>query len=264
MSDLDQVLRDFRVDLERAEHLLKLVKSFREFGASSLPSDIVDGAVSWPQSVHLFNASKERRTDLPVLSGSLLLYLAGRFEFFIRQVVQSVADDISSKASKYSELPDGLRTELRSLTLEVAKAPRKYGFDEVAADALLAGLADNLRGSSSSLSINSEVLSITEANMKDRVLSDLMKRVGMTDFWRDLGKQAQIKVHLEKKTDGDATKEAQSRLNGLMDERNQIAHPTGATHFPDPDQVLGSSAFLAVFAVVTIDLARLHLATYGT
>lgn len=33
MSALDVVLTDFRSDVERAEHLLSLIKSFREFGA---------------------------------------------------------------------------------------------------------------------------------------------------------------------------------------------------------------------------------------
>lgn len=263
MSDLDQVVRDFQADLDRARHLLELVKSFREFGASSVPPKIVSGEVAWSEALLLHNSSRERRTDLPVFSGALLLYLAGRFEYFVRQVVQAVAEDISAKVLKYSDLPDALRGQLRALTLDVVKTPRKYGFDEVQADALLIGLTDNLKGASAPLSISSEVLSITDANMKDRVVADLMKRVGMADFWRDLGKQAQMKVHLEKRDDPDATREAQSRLNSIMDERNQIAHPTSATRFPDPDQVLVHAGFLSIFAIVTVDLARLHLATYA-
>lgn len=47
-----------------------------------------------------------------------------------------------------------------------------------------------------------------------------------------------------------------------MDERNQIAHPTAATQFPDPDQVLASAGFLRVIAGVTIDILRVHLSGF--
>lgn len=262
MTELEQILDDFFRDVDRAEHLLHLVKSFREFGASSPPTPVSDGTAPWPQALSLSEASQHRRTDLPVLSGSLLLYLAGRFEYFVRQVIRSVADDIASKAMKYSDLPEALRIELKNRTLEVAQAPRRYGFDETQAEALLANLVGNLHGGTGTLNISSDVLSITESNMKDRILSDLMKRVGMTDFWREIGKQAKVKLFLDKTADGETTVEAQSRLNNIMDERNQIAHPTAATQFPDPDQVLVSAGFLKVIAGVTVDILRVYLSGF--
>jgi len=262
MTELEQFLYDFRRDVERAEHLLQLVKSFREFGASSPPAAVLDGTAPWPQALALSEASELRRTDLPVLSGSLLLYLAGRFEYFVRQVVRSVADDIAANATNYLDLPETLRAELKNRTLEVAQSPRRYGFDETQADALLATLVGNLFGGVGPLSIGSDVLSITESNMKDRVLADLMKRVGMTDFWREIGKQATVKLFMEKRADSETTLEAQTRLNKIMDERNQIAHPTAATQFPDPDQVLGSAGFLKVIAGVTVDILRVYLSNF--
>ncbi|MEP8106835.1 HEPN domain-containing protein [Aeromonas caviae] len=262
MSALDVVLTDFRSDVERAEHLLSLIKSFREFGAST-PPEIEDGSgVLWSTAASLHEASKLRRTDLPVLSGSLQLYLAGRFEFCIRQIVETVSDEISSKVTKFTELPDVIQSELKTRTLEIAQNPRRYGYNDTMVDSLLASLVASKEVVSGPVIIKSSVLSLTDSNMKDRVLSDILKRVGVQDFWREIGKQATVKLELETSTDSETTAKAQSKLNAIMEERNQVAHPTATTQFPDPDQVLSSAAFLKMLASNTVNLAKIHLATY--
>lgn len=262
MSGFDPVLRDFMADVERAEHLLALVKNFREFGASTPPARDAETQDPWPASTSLHDASRLRRTDLPVLSGSLQLYLAGRFEYCIRQIVEVVADEIAARATKYADLPDSIKSELRTRTLEIAQNPRRYGYDDGQTDALLTSLVTSKSTITPPLIINSTVLSLTDSNMKDRVLADILKRVGMQDFWRDVGKQATVKIELETSADGETTAKAQSWLNAIMDERNQVAHPTSSTQFPDPDQVLKAAHFLKTLAATTVDLAKVYLAAY--
>lgn len=262
MSALDIVLGEFKADVERAEHLLGLVKTFREFGASEGPAARSQADCSWPAAASLHDASKLRRTDLPLLSGSLQLYLAGRFEYCIRQVVEAVADEVAARATKHNDLPEAIRTELKRRSLEIAQNPRRFGYDEGRADALLAALVESQRCTTPPVAISSNVLSLTDSNMKDRVLAELLKRVGMQEFWREVGKQATMKLELEKGTDGDTTTEAQARLNAIMDERNQVAHPTSATQFPDPDQVLKAASYLKTLAATTVDLAKVYLSAY--
>lgn len=261
MSGLDIVFNDFKNDVERAEHLLSLVKSFREFGASTPPNQ-GNTPDHWVSATTLYEASKSRRTDLPILSGSLQLYLAGRFEYCIRQIVEVLADEIASRATKFSDLPDIFRKELKAKTLEIAQEPKRYGFDDGRSEALLASLVSNIGATVGPVEVQAAVLSITDSNMKDRTLADLLKRVGMNDFWKDVGKQAAVKLALEKSTDGETTSEAQSRLNAIMEERNQVAHPTGTTTFPDPDQVLSAARFLKTLASTTVELAKVYLAAY--
>ena len=147
-------------------------------------------------------------------------------------------------------------------TLEIAQNPRRYGYDDGQIDALLAALVASTGCTAPPVSINSAVLSLTDSNMKARILADLLKRVGMQDFWRDVGKQTTMKLALDKTTDGEATAEAQARLNAIMDERNQVAHPTSTTQFPDPDQVLKAAHFLKTLAATAVDLAKVYLAAY--
>jgi hypothetical protein len=49
------------------------------------------------------------------------MYLAGRFEYCIRQVVEVVADEISNRATKYTDLPEPIRSRLKNRTIEIIK-----------------------------------------------------------------------------------------------------------------------------------------------
>lgn len=262
MVGLDTVLGEFNADIERAESLLQLIKSFRDFGASQPPANAGQPTDDWPAATLLHQASKPIRTHLPILSASLELYIVGRFEYGIRQVVEVVADDFAARASKYVELPEAIRSELRKQTLEVAQSPKRYGYDDAQVDVLLSNLVGNFGSQHSPLSISSAVLSITDSNMREKMLSDLLKRVGMTEFWQNVGKQASMKLVLAKNSDQETAAEAKAKLNAIMDERNQIAHPTGNTNFPDTDHVLGVAKFLKALSATTVDLAKVHLNTH--
>lgn len=263
MRDLDAALADFEADLDRLDQLLNLIKTFRVFAGSSVPQAIADQTVPWPEARNLLSAASGVRTDLPIVSASLQLYLAGRFEYFVRETVELVAAEIASKATQFAALPEQLRTELRAKTLDIAQDPRRYRYDEIAADALLESYVSAKRAAAGSMSISTEVLAITEVNMKERVLADVLKRVGIKDLWRDVGKQADMKLLLNTQTDQETTTAAQNKLNELMDERNQVAHPTANTTFPDPDKVLASVAFVRGLAQICKSLARIHLRTYA-
>lgn len=262
MSDLDAVLSDFQADLQRAEDLLELVKRFRAFAAGTVPDEVRCGEIAWPEAVSLAEAAPGLRTDLPVLSGSILLYVCGRFEHFAREVVIALADEMVAKSSTYLDLPENVRKVLFMQTLVVAQAPAKYGYDLADAERLIQGLGRNLdrvadtpdETGGTTLSIDSRILAITESNMNSRTLADVFKRVGVSDLWSELGKQAPLKSHIGESADGACRSNATSKLDALMKERNGIAHPTADTTFPDPDQVLGACQFLKILSRVLVDV----------
>lgn len=262
ISEPSRIFQEFAEDVDRIRHLLELIKEFRIFGGSAAPQQVLDSSLLWPESVALMKTSKEVRTDLPILSGSLLLYLVGRFEYFIRQVLLVSVEYITNCASKYEELPDVIRKELRARTLEVAQSPSRYGYREDRTDLLLESLVHNSNGTTNPPSIMAEVLTITESNMKSRIVADLMKRIGLTDFWKDLSKQSKIKILLEARTDQDACVKLQSKLDRLIEDRNQIAHPTSTTTFPDLDNVLLDSDFLLLLAEEVSNLACVYLTRF--
>jgi hypothetical protein len=200
--------------------------------------------------------------DLPVMSGTLLLYLAGRFEHFVRMSFQNLCEGLASKCHSYAELPDKMRDNLRVFTAEVNLNPRKYGFDEVQAIGFMTTLVANVTSSTSLGPINSSCLSVTQNNMTPGMLAELFSRIGVGKLWSEMGKQAALKVHLSVTSDAEAEREAKARLEELMSLRNQIAHPSGTPSFPDPDQVIAYVGFVSVLASVLTDVSRVQLMAF--
>lgn len=256
MTQLQPILKQFHDDLDRASELLKLTLLFREFAGSEVPGEILLGTVSWEESTALAEIAPQVRTDLPIMSGSILLYLCGRFENFVRETVMAIGDEYATRAADYNGLPKVIRDELFSRTLEVAKSPKKYSFEATEIEQILGTLVDSLRGENvDTVQIDSRLLAITDANMHSRMTAEVFKRVGITDFWRDVGRQAPLKRFLGESDDAQCTREASSRLDAIMQERNGIAHPTSATTFPGPDKVQETVSYLKVLSQIIIDLA---------
>lgn len=256
MPQLSSILQQFHEDLDRATDLLDLTKRFKAFAGSPVPNDVIDGSVPWQEAVDLARIAPQVRTDLPIMSGSILLYLCGRFENFVREVVMAVGDDYASNATAYEELPAAVRNEIFLRTLEVAKTPRKYNFEPADAVNMIKILSDSLDPSTAgAVVIESRLLAITDANMHSRMMSEIFKRIGIDQLWRDLGKQAPLKSFLGKADDGQCTTSASARIDAIMKERNGVAHPTSATTFPDPAQVQDTIDFLRVLSRVLVDLA---------
>ena len=234
----------------------------RKFGATELAYGPKEG--DWVEVRELLEKFKERRTDLPLIAGSLLMYLAGRFEYYVRQLVEGTAEEMAISVDCYRKLPKKFRACLKSQVLEVLQNPRRYGFDDLVAEGHLKDYSTLLDGHYNGNKVSSSLLALTEANLKSRVLADVTRRLGMEDLWKDIGKQASFKLALDKSTDQEATVEGQSRLDALMHERNELAHPTGQMTFPDPDKVIETVKYLRALSQALRDLFRVYLAQWPT
>lgn len=253
---------EFSADLERIRRLLRLVGGFRDFGASTIPEQLIEDPSDWQEAVTLHGEASAVRTDLPIMAGAILLYAVGRFEYFVRQCVEGTVDGLTAKANLFSDLPENLRRACRDQTLMVAQSPRKYDFDEIRVDALLAQFVSCKQGGAP-LVVSSEVVSITESNMRPEVLAEVLRRVGISDFWRTVGKQLPLQVLLGETNDGSCSKAAQARLSDLMSLRNQIAHPTGTTSFPSLEDVGRELDLLEAVARVADDVAIMAVAGFS-
>jgi hypothetical protein len=246
-----KVLDDFDKDIGRVEQLLRLIYIFRDFAGQAAPESV-------EPALELYEAAQGARTDLPVLSGSLLLYLCGRFEYFVRELVGTIVDDLVDKAATYEDLPGQLRKEVLSRTLQINLNPRKFNHTEESASTLAAQLADNLSGridAGASMFVDSSTVTITESNMRPDVLSDLFKRIGIGGLWDTLGKQLALKSLLDEATEDGCKKAAVARLDDIMSERNKVAHPIGDVVFPDAALVEEMARYFKSLAQVLLELA---------
>lgn len=251
---------DLESDLLRAKRLLDLILEFREFGSSNSPEGDAS-KVEWSAASALHTLAKPVRTDLPVLSGAILLYLAGRFEYFVSQSIEATTDYLVTTANKYEDLPPSVRKHLRSKTLDVARDPGKYRLNDNEVFQLLANLVQREQSGSTTLVVDSWLISTTDSNMRPEVMDDVLRRVGLENFWSEVGKQTEVKLLFGLSGDGLCKQEARKRLTDLMNERNAVAHPTGNTRFPSAEEVLQRIEFLLLLGKVLTGQLQLHLST---
>jgi hypothetical protein len=258
---LDTSHQEFQQDVSRIRQLLQLVQTLREFGATDPPAQTPDEP--WVvAAASLRDLIRSLGADLPALSGTLLLFLAGRFEHFVRMSFQALCDSLAQKCDRFEQLPDRMRQSLRHFTAEVALTPSKYGFDEVEALGFIVALAENVSADGGIGTVNSACLSVTQSNLNPGTLADLYKRIGVQNLWQDVSKQAKLKAHLELDKDADSEREARARLEDLMTTRNQIAHPSGSPAFPGPEKVVAYLDFVTVLADTLVDISRVQIAAF--
>ena len=114
-------------------------------------------------------------------------------------------------------------------------------------------------------SMPSSIVSVTEGNLRPDVFAELFGRVGVSNLWNEIGKQAAMKVQtdLELENESDATKGAKSRLNEIIEERNAIVHPTGTGNLPDPDRVIAAGRFLRTLAEVLVQICSVRVVAFN-
>lgn len=260
MDALQPQLDEFVADLARLDSLLALLSAVRELAVAAptiTASDpFHDAAVALRDQVRAAGA------DLPVLGGTLLLYLTGRFEFFAKSQLETLCEALADKCQTFDQLPETLRTSLVSMTADHISRPSRYGLDPIQVRGLVTTLATNIQSGSGVGIINAACLSVTDRNMTSEMLADLFKRADVKYLWRELAKQARIKVFYGHAVDADVERAAKAELDSLMNLRNSIAHPSTATSFPDLTNVRRAVTFLVYLAETITDVCRIEIAAF--
>ena len=177
---MEELYSKFIKDIEDLSKSLILINEIetlrRKYPTGSIDRDDEDLST-------IIECSSNAKFGIQFLIASATLYLAGRFEYFVRSTIEELSIEISAAKTEFKELPSSMKDALISLTSEVIAEPRKFGFGEGARNTFLLNLSNNLNQNINS-PINHQCLSITFKNMKDDVLEDLFKRLGAKDIWK--------------------------------------------------------------------------------
>jgi hypothetical protein len=260
---MNLVLQDFIHDLDRLRRMFDFSNQFGAFRATPLdPTLIRDSSLC--DAVTKFHAlASQSHGDIPILNGVLLLYLAGRFENFIRELFEDLCDSLAGQFTDFAHLPKAMRENLIRFTAEVIANPRKYGHAENGINTFIKNLADNLGGVPLS-GVNSKCLSITTENMWPDTLNDIFARIGAEKVWERIGQQATIQALFQVDQPDKATKEAKTKLREFMELRNKIAHPSTEITWPSTDQALAYVTYCEIIAKALSDICSLWNTTLGT
>lgn len=273
---MDLILNEFQRDLATIKRQLDLLDEIKRFsstpGLQNKYKSIlakVDGKSGRSVAMRKYLAqadvlqerARESHAGLPLVSGTMILYIAGRFEEYTRTSFEDLCQRLAQRASSFKALPKKMQESLVVLTAVVMQSPRKYQHGEGAVAGFASNLAANLSSEASVDRINYQCLSITEANMRADILSDLYDRIGAKEIWKKIGQQASMQAHFVTPDPSNAESLAKQRLNALMDLRNSIAHPSTSIVWPDTGAVRGYIDFLDVLASALSSLSGVFSAT---
>src|SRR5215470_5474366 len=124
---MNPVLQDFCLDLDRLRRTISLFNALTAFRACPLDANKINEETLKDVTAHLHKATQAVHAEMPILNGVLLLYLAGRFENFVRELFEDLSDNIAGQCGQFAHLPRQMQENLTKFTAEVIANPRKYG-----------------------------------------------------------------------------------------------------------------------------------------
>lgn len=255
---MDPILDEFRADLNRIKKLvalLDLVKQYSSCDFSGMEDSLSDPL--FQMSIKLHDSAKESKTGIVILPGTLLLYLGGRFENYVRTIFEELCILIASTCRNYDDLPKAMKENLLRFSAEVIANPRRYGHGDKGVASFIHNLHQNVNIKSLE-SLNVQCLSVTYENMRSDTLNELFERIGAKNIWETISQQAKIKVFFKTSDSNQAKSEARKTLNDIVDLRNKIAHPSGEISWPDHSIVLYYIDFLEELAAAIKDVAPIY------
>lgn len=255
---MDHIYQDFCKDIEHLRAVLNLADSIKNFSAQNNEPkiEIPDNKfLELAEVVH--SKSREANFGMVFIPGTIVLYLGGRFEYFIKTLFEELSMTIAIKCKKFEYLPKEYKENLISLTSEVIKSPAKYNHGENGVKTFITNLSNNVNGIEIT-DINTKCLSITSENMRPPILNDLFNRIGAKDIWVKLGHQAKLQAFFETADASKAQKDASKFLNDFMDIRNKVAHPSGSFQWPDTKTVMKHIDYFEVLGKQISDLASVY------
>jgi hypothetical protein len=246
---MDPIVTDFDSDLSKVTAQLDFIEIIRKF-ISNIPQHD-DPLLATPfgiEALKVHDGAKCIHSNLPLVSGTLILYTCGRFEAMARMLFEDLCQRLATNAGSFARLPKKMRANLPIFTAKVISEPRKYGHAENGVRTFVTTLASNLAVDAAVERVNHECLSLTEANMRAEVLTDLFGRIGVTNIWLQISEQATLKAFFHGDDSKQVETKARRKLDDLMDLRNRIAHPSGELEWPSVESLRDYIQFLRILA----------------
>jgi hypothetical protein len=259
---MEPIYNEFKEDLDRIKNLVSLLDNIKHFARNDVESPIGDDAFS-QASYSLHESARQSNTGITILPGTLLLYLGGRFENYVRTVFEELCVLFAARSQTYDNLPKQMKENLIKFTAEVISNPRKYGHAENGVSSFIKNLNTNI-ATQNIETINIQCLSITYENMRPDTINDLFSRIGATNIWDRIAEQSRLKLLLNAPEHQKTQAAAKKVLTEFVDLRNKIAHPSSEFTWPDKEKVLFFIDFLDALSLALKEVAPIFVLRINT
>lgn len=199
------------------------------------------------------------KIDQNIIRGGVILYSVGRFEIFIKQLVEDICERYISKIGEYAKLPKKLKDNLIIYTGIVIQEPRKYGHGENGVESFIRTMNKNIENTLPFDKVNTECITITDSNMRPDIIIELFDRIGANKVLDKVAAQASIQSYLATDSIEKALKDIKTKINITMDLRNSIAHPAPSFTWPSKEDIQEKIKFMLVLGKALDDVSDVYV-----
>lgn len=255
-----EFLDSFHRDLDDVKNTFSVLRTLEELRSIEKPTE-ENSTPFVVKATDLHSLVDTARNGMAKIPGIFILYIGGRFEDFVKTIFEEFAIQFAQKYPNYNSLPSKFQNSIIQDTSLVISSPRKYGFGDIMQKTFIDNLFKNVINDDFA-TINHQCLSITEGNMRSEILSDLLAKISITDLWKEIGQQSSVRTYFETSDASSASSQARKYLDEFMNQRNQVAHPSGGSFtWPSYDDVIKHIEYFKVLSPVLLDLGNMKISS---
>lgn len=248
----------FKRDLNEIKMTISLLKKLEEF-AKEPNIEITDKSDGYTiKANQVKNSFRENRSGITFTPGILMLYVAGRFESYIKTIFEETSTEVAKVHSKFKDLNIEFQDSLIKDTSKVIANPRRYSHGEGARDTFIKNLYCNIHEDKLD-KINYQCLSTTEVNMRAEVITELFKKINYKNIWNDISAQANLRGYFGGLESEKTKVECQKNLKNFMVLRNSIAHQSDTVTWISLDEATDYIEFFIELGDAISSVCPLHI-----
>lgn len=201
-----------------------------------------------------------REWETIALDGSIL-FLSSQFELAVRDMADSFVTTVAARFRRYTDLPQRFREENLRLIGILLQGTTRAQVAHVNSAQIVQELAQCMsRGHP--VKLFSVGFALHERNMTSEMLVEMFSRADVSDLWRGIATAAPVRAHFGNLNVDRTAEFAKAKLNGFMEQRNQIAHRGPNYQTVGDTVVLDYIAFFRCVVPAIADVLEAKLAAY--
>lgn len=254
---MEETLSSYVQDLDDTLKYIEFTKKVNSMGTQSLDQLKLEEEL-FKRLDEIKTSVRESNRSATKVPGILLLYICGRFEYYVRSLVEDLAVRTAASFDRFDQLPDKLQNALIKGTSQVIGNHGRYGKSKSDRDIYIKNLSRNIHENDLS-AINYECVSATETNMRPSVIKELFSKVDIPGIWDRVCEQNSLKIHFETDSAKTVLSNCTKTIESIMDTRNSVAHPSSNLSWPAAEKLERDIQFLKILGRVFFEIAELQV-----
>ncbi len=199
------------------------------------------------EAISIHEKVRQLGTTLEAYDGAFLSICA-QYEFATRTLIERFISQLDTEIPLYSNLPETIRDWYPEGCANIILNVNQDKFQNITHSSILVSLASCINCSlKRPYHLIPEAFSYHDKNLSADIIQQIFqKRLGIKSVWQKLGRQKALSDHLHTPNNPTTEQVARQRLNGAIQQRNNIIHRGKAFYHPGESEIQETARFFRV------------------